>query len=63
MKEIYKASEWLKSILDFCPETKENQKLIEISNDRQGNLTIITRGETTSWKHTITSEEVILNET
>lgn len=48
-----KPSAILADIIDICPETKEPQGIIEIS----GNV-IITRGATTAWKHTITTEEL-----
>lgn len=60
MKPSSLPSAFIASVIDTCPETSEKQKLVYIGGAESGgqHLTIVTRGKTTAWRHTIVTEEV-----
>lgn len=53
-----KPSAILAEIIDICPETNEPQGILTFGATPDGKaMVLITRGESTAWRHTITIEE------
>ncbi len=50
-----KPSKAIAHMFDFCPETEERQVIVGITGSP---LTIYTMGDSTAWRHSITTEEV-----